>query len=371
MLLYFILAFLIYIFSIYDISIERNNIISNRIFSLSIYYLLIFTLIILGGIRWLTGSDWIPYYNYFINNKTLADYTVRFEPLYALLNFLIHFFTNSYTIFLCIFSLLVIYIKVKTIKKIALYPALSFYLFYCTNIGDIFAVRQSLSLSILLVSIYFIHKRDKKLFLILLIFATLVHYSSIFWIFSYYVYHKKINTTYIGIIVIASIIFGFFGGILYPIIINTIFKPFSFLNTISKILFYSSRVDFGFSYQKVIVSIIKRVIFIPMFLIFRNRLIKIDKYISGILNLYIFGNIIYLLFSISATTFQRMTTPYVFTEIFILPVFLKIIRINNYKYILLFILFLYGLFKLYSAILPFASVLIPYYSIFNYENRIM
>jgi len=370
---YFCLAFIIYLFSIYDISIERNALKSNIFIGKSIYYLIVFTLITLGGIRWLTGTDWNPYYNFFNNHKTWDEYnSIHFEFLYTLLNFFVHQISNSYTIFLFIFSFLVIYIKAITIKKIALYPALSLYLFYCTNIGDIFAVRQMLAGSLLLMSIYFIHKKEKKAFYFILILATLIHYSSIFWLFSYYVYHKKINNIYIGIIIVVSVAVGLMGGAIYPIIIQTIFKPFDTMGiAIPKILIYSIGVDSGYSPIKAVVSIIKRLLFIPFFLVFKKQIINTNKYVSGILNIYCFGNIIYLFFSFYATTFQRMTSPYIFTEIFLLPVCLKIIKRRYIKYIFLFMLLIYGFLKLYMTISPFTDILVPYYSIFNYKNRIM
>lgn len=372
MILYFSLAFIIFIFSIYDISIERDSLISTKLIGRSLYSLIIFTLITLGGIRWLTGTDWRPYYNYFIDNKKWEEYKGKFEPIYAVLNYIVHQFTNSYTVFLCIFSFLVISIKGVAIRKIALYPALSLYLFFCSNIGDIFAIRQWLAISILLISIYYIHKKDKAKFIIILLLATLVHYSSVFWIFSYYIYHKKINTTYLGIIMVVSIAVSLLGGAIFPILIQAIFKPFGSMGiVISKILIYTKGNDFGYSNLKAAISIIKRLLFIPFFLILRKQMINTNKYISGILNLYCFGNIIYLLFSVSVTTFQRMTAPYLFIEIFLLPAFLKIIKKNYLKYIFLLILLIYGFLKLYRSIVPFTDVLVPYYSIFNYKKRIL
>ena len=373
MAIYFSLAFIIFLFSIYDISIERNAISSNKIVGWSIYYQIVFILIALGGLRWLTGTDWMPYHNYFNDNRTWKEYTSQgFEPLFAFLNFIVHQFSTSYTVYLFVFSLLVISIKAFTIKKIALYPALSFFLFFCTNIGDILSVRQGLAGSILFASIYFIHKKDKKHFLILLMLAILIHYSSLLWIFSYYIYHKKIGRVYIGFLIVISICIGFIGNVLYPVIISAVFSPFNYLNPISKILSYSLKVDEStFSYLRAVISIIKRLLFIPLFLIMKRQIDNTDKYMPGILNLYFFGNIIYLFFTLSATSFQRMTTPYVFTEILILPVFLKIIRSKALKYIFLYVILIYGFFKLYSAIQPFTDVIVPYYTIFNYESREM
>jgi hypothetical protein len=371
-MIYYILAFLIFFFSVYDISLERDISRSSKRLGNSLYIFFTVLLIVLGGIRWQTGTDWLPYYNYFISHKTWQEYNSgQFEIVYAFLNFSVRFFSSSYTAFLCIFSFIVIFLKSYIIKKIAIYPALSFFLFFCTNIGDINAVRQALAVSILLSSIYFIHKKDKMHFLILLIIATSIHNSAILWIFSYYIYHKHISNTFIIFMCILCLAMGLIGERIYISILNIIFMPLGSLGrAMSKIVFYINNYeDIYFSYSKMFVSIMKRFLFIPIFLIIRQDLDDTNEYIGGLLNLFFWGNIIYLLFTRSLTQFQRMTTPYVFTEIFILPAIIDVIRNKKIKYLCLCVILIYGLFKLFNAIQPFVPVLIPYYTIFSYKDR--
>lgn len=334
-------------------------------------FLFVSTLIVLGSIRWQTGTDWVSYYNYFVSHKTWAQYNDgSFEVLYSLLNYLVRLFSDSYTCFLFVFSFLVIYIKYNIINRFALYPTLSFYLFFCTNIGDIFAIRQSLAISILFISIYFMHNKRKFGFFIIVLLATMIHTSSIIWVLSYYIYNKHFNTRFIVMIFIVSIGIGFFGIKLFEAMLNFIFMPFGALGrTMSKIVFYINDYEEEvYSVSKTIISVGKRFLFIPFFLLFRNRLIRISSHIEGILNLYFWGNIIYLLF-LQLMVFQRLTTVFILMEIFILPVFLKFIKTIQYKYLYLCVFFIYGLLKLYIAILPFIDAYIPYYTIFNFKTR--
>jgi len=373
-MIYYVLAFLIFLFSLYDISIERNIAKSNVMAGHSVYTAFIAIFFIMGGIRWVTGTDWPPYYKYFTENVTWNDYNSgAFEIGYAFLNFAVRCFSSSYTAFLCVFSFLVISIKYGILRELAYYPALTLFLAYCSNIGDILAVRQSLASSILLFSIYYIHKKDKIKFFLLLVIATAIHNASIFWIFAYYIYHKQFKTYFIAIVFITAFIVGLNGmNIFIPLSIN-FFERLSITGrAISKILVYLNSTDtMDYSLFKIVVSIIKRVLFIPFFLLIRNRMCRIDPHIHGLLNLYFFGNVIYLLFSTSIMYFQRLTGSYIITEIFLLPVLLKVIKKQAMKYIWLLAILVYGVLKLYTAISTYSEVIIPYYTIFNYGKRIM
>jgi len=371
-MIYYNLAILIFLFSLYDISVESKSNTSTVLLSKTGFFLFLAALIALGGLRWQTGTDWPAYYNYYTLNSTWKEYNNGlFEIAYAFLNFIVHFLFNSYTAFLLIFTSLVVLIKFSAIKRIALYPALTFYLYYCSNVGDVLAVRQYLAVSIMLISIYYIHCKDKARFFLLLVLATSIHNASILWIFAYYVYHKRFSWLLVVTAFIAALCIGLFGSGVFLSILNLMLMPFkSAGRAMAKIIYYLN--DYGnpyFSMTKTIISIIKRIIFFPVFLFLRKRISEKNEYAYGLINLYFFGNIIYLLFTFSFTQFQRMTVPYVFTEIFIIPVILRTIKKQYTKYLFLMLILLYGIFKLYSAINPFKECLLPYYSIFNYENR--
>jgi hypothetical protein len=373
-MIYYILAFSIFIFSVYDISRERNIAKSNILLGQFIFFSFTLLLIVLGGIRWERGTDWQNYYNFFMMNTTWEEYSNgnggegTFEVLYAFLNFFVKIFSNSYTTFLCVLSFLVIILKYNIIKKVGLYPALSFYLFFCTNIGDIFPVRQSLAISMLLTSIYFIQKKKMLPFVCIVLIASLIHNSAILWIFSYYIYNKNFSSIFIIISLILSFLIGLNGRIVFSQIINILLMPLeSSGRIVSRIIYYTfDYSNSSFSINQVVISVIKRMLFIPIFLIIRNKIKNNNdnKYILGLFNLYFFGNAIYLLFINDLTVFQRMTSPYLLLEIFIFPSLLKIIKKRYYKYLFLFILLLYGLLKLYTALNTY-DVFIPYRSVFN------
>jgi hypothetical protein len=368
------LAIVIFFYAVYDISVESNISLARKLLSRYSLFCLLSLCIVLGGIRWETGTDWNPYYTYFLENNSWEEYrnyhNGQFETLYALLNYLAKAITGSYTAFLFILAMLTILLKYASIEKIALYPALTFFLFYCAYIGDIFPVRQTLAVSILLTSIYFIYKKKKVPFVSLVVIASYFHKSAVLWIFSYYIYHKRFSNSRIIFYLILAFFIGLFGSGLYLPFLKTFSK---YLGNFGKILerisaYLAGQYDDGsYSMLRNILALLKRMIMIPVFLLFRKKMQINSYYADGLINLYCFGNIFYLLFAmnINFAPLQRMSVPFVLLEIFLLPIILKIIKNKYIKFIYLNLLLLYGLSKLYSVLNAYYDLYVPYRSILS------
>jgi len=375
MIFYFTFACILFLFSSLDFvpSYKKNYqsivICRNQVI---LFFTIVF--ITLGGIRWLTGTDWNSYFYFFSNNSTWKSFTCHgFELGYTLLNYIIKHFTTSYTVFLLFFHFFVILPKVFTIKKLAVYPLLSFFLYWCFYLGEIVAVRNALGVSILLCSIPSIEKRNKKTFFLFVLLATSIHYSCAFWIVSYFIYHKKISKENWIIIYLIAFFFMFLGKYIYPYVINGIFKSFETKNEIArKILIYTNSYnDPTSTLLKQILSIVKRMLVLPFFFIFYSSLVKQSKYNRGLLNLYLFGNAIYFMFFYSLQQMNRLVIANIFLEVILLPEFISCFKNKAAKMLFIFLLFFYGIFKLFMAITPFSTVLVPFYTIFNYQYRVM
>jgi hypothetical protein len=368
--IYYILALLIFFYALYSISVEFNNNQSIRLLSRCNLLILLSVLIILSGIRWETGTDWQPYYTYFLKNNTWKEYNNgQFEILYAFLNFAIKTFSDSYTVLLLILGALTILLKYVSIERIALYPALTFFMFYCFSIGDIFPVRQTLAISILMTSIYFIHKRKKSLFFFLVTLAFCLHFSAGLWIFAYPVYHGKINSIRIYFFLGLSFVVGILGSKLYVPLLNTMSEFFGNSGKLlARLLVYlNGQYDDGsYSLLRNILAITKRIIFIPIFLIFRKKMCMHTDYAYGLVNLYAFGNMFYLFFAMNMNfaPLQRMSTPFILVEIFLLPIILKTIKTKEIRFVFLILLLVYSLSKLYSVLIAYPEAYI-YKTIFD------
>ena len=373
MIFYISTAFILFSLCIFDFSarMEQGKFALN-ILSRQLFLTLTISFVLLGGFRWLTGTDWIPYSRFFLENRSWKSFVVHlFEPGYTVLNFVIKQFTDSYTIFLLVFHFLVIVPKMFFIRKTAYYPLVSLVLYWCIYFCEITAVRNALGVSFLLLSIFAIHKKNKKVFILLTVIATSIHYSCAMWIFSYYVYHKDVPLAKWKNLILISLFFAVTGKIIYPPVMKALFSPIGG-NIAWKIVHYAT------DYEEAATSIVtkffslgKRVLFIPFIFMFYKKLVSFSPYNKGVINLYLFGNAFYLVFFTGFTQMNRCVIANLFLEVILLPEFICCFKKKYTKMLFIFVILLYGLFKMITALRPFSDVLIPFYTIFNYQPRVM
>lgn len=374
MLFYYFLSISCLFLSLSDFPIIQNlyyqkqSVINQK----RILYLIGLSFIILGGIRWVTGTDWPAYYNFFNDNTNWTSFkSNRFELGYTFINWIVKCFTKQYTIFLLIFHFLVIYPKLKIIHKVSVYPLLTLFLYSCTYTGEIFAVRNQLGVTLLICSIPAMEKQNKKQFLFLTILATSIHYSCFAWIISYYIYNKSFKKITWVVLYSLALIFLLIGKDIYPKLVIKLFSPFSSYGIIfEKILLYSSPEyqDTANNIFSLVLSLLKRVLFLPFYFLYYDKLVQKNKYNKGLLNLYLFGNAFQLFFFSSFQQMGRLIIANIFLEIFILPQLVLLPKKKDIKMLLLYLFFAYGMLKV-THLLPFREVLIPYYTFFHYYPR--
>ena len=371
MILYLGMAVILYFLAIYCSTKELKTNVGVIGIGKTALFLFILTTIILGGIRWETGTDWKTYHDYFYVRRTWKEYSsYRFEIGYVFINFFVRRYFGSYTILLLIMSFIIILLQYKTIKTIALYPVLSYYFFFCDNIGGMFPVRLNIGMAIALTSIYFIHKKNKVAFIAITGIAIAFHRALLLWLISYPLYHKKISSRMIVIFFIIATIIGMFGTGIFIYIVDVTLVRFGIpgpIATIIKGYILGSYSDGSFSIFRMLLSMAKRVIFVFIFLYLRRKISEQYVYADGLINVYLVANIIYSLFAFreAFAPMARMITPFLFIEVLLLPVILKIYKKTSTKYILLLLFFLYGLMKLNSAISGYSDMYIPYRSILS------
>ena len=347
---------------------------SIAIYYYGIYWIVIFVLVCLSGFRWVTGNDWKPYISLFESNTTWTQFNIfRYEFFYKLLNFIIKKISNSYTIFLFIFGFLTIYIKARFIYSFALMPGLSLFIYFCIRFADIAPVRQDLAISFCLVSIIFINNKKIVPFLLLTFCAILFHKSAILWLMSYPIYHTKLSTSFIIFIFIIAILCGSNAQFFYKTVLGTLLKPFGNYDTfLGQLAFFLTS---DLPYSRFILSLSKRVIMILLFLYCRKFINKDNVYLNCFINLYFFGEILYIFFMRGGYGFQRLSTPFSMTEIIIIPNLYRIIKIKHIKLLFLFVILFYGILKLWNGlegtkVYSTVSTMDPYMSIFNYDPSI-
>lgn len=370
MFFFIVIASILYFCSLLELeNYNRNCALQKKLFDSSILFYFGILFIFLGGIRWNYGTDWKPYYIFFERNEKIRDFlndSYSFEVGYTLLNWISKNIVNNYTFFLFIFHTLIIIPKIKIIKDISIYPILSLFLFFCMQLGEISAIRNYLAVSILLLTIPAIEKKEIKKFVIITLVACSIHISCIIWFFSYFIYHKKITKKKWIIIFIISIVISFTGKV---IVKNFVFGIVKIIGNDSlsykmSVYFGDDYSDVGFSQIKKMLSLIKKLFIIPLYFIYYNKLVSKNKYNKGLINLFLFGNAFQICFFNFFYQLWRCVLANVFLEIILLPELIMCIRNKAAKYLVVYLYFFYGIMKLYNSTISFKDALIPYRCIF-------
>lgn len=149
-----------------------------------LFYTSVIIIIALIGLRWETGTDWSSYYLFF-DNLTL-DWSIIFGVMhfdlgYVIINALIKYFTQNYTLFLIFDTIIAIIPLVVLVRKISPFPNLSLFVFYTNFLLSQYmgSNRRMIAMSLVLWAVYFIaiHKETKAI--VTLIVSFLFHRSSI------------------------------------------------------------------------------------------------------------------------------------------------------------------------------------------------
>ncbi len=327
-------------------------------------------LILVGGLRWETGTDWNSYYNFFSNNYSYDDFTsFNFEYLYALLAYGIKMLFNSYTVFLLIFCSLTISLKLYGFCKISNYNFifLIILLYYANQLGDVSSNRQSLAMSFALIGLFFIINKRLILFIITTYIAFLFHTSAI-------VFFLAIPLIYVGITrkkLIIIIILGFCLG-MFITSAGTNNIIFNFLlggdgHITSKMLAYQEITEMGNSstgsaidpkISYLLGSIRRSFVLIPA-LLFYDKLSE-HKNFKVLINMYVFGSLIYLIFSPIMQVLNRLSSYFDLAEFFILPLFVTLPKQKYIKISVYIIIVLFAFAKFYSTIMSFWGDYTPY-----------
>jgi hypothetical protein len=251
-------------------------------------------------------------------------------------------------------------------------PGISLFIYFCIRFADIAPVRQDLAISFCLLSIVFIDSKRIIPFLLLTLCAALFHKSSILWLISYPIYHAKISTKFIIFAFITALFCGSNTQHFYKTL-GALLKPFGNYGTLlGRIAFFLTT---DVPYSKFIIALLKRVIIILLFLYCRKFINKDNHYLNGFINLYFFGEILYIFFMWGGYGFQRLSSPFSMTEIIIIPNLYRIIKIKHIKLLFLFVILFYGILKLWNGLegtktYSDVSTMDPYMSIFNYDPSI-
>jgi hypothetical protein len=368
-LLYLIIFILLAVIGILDfIKVDR-------LLKRALYILILGGFILLGGIRWKTGTDWNSYHYFFATGYSWESFNVyAFETGYTILNFLVKQLTDSYTVFLFCLSFLVIGVKGIAFTKYTNSLLILSLAYFCFFLGDIFSVRQQVAVSLCFVGVIFIMNKKPILFISTILLAFQFHNSVLIFLLAYWIFNLNLSNNWLLSIILVAILLGF-SGVFEPIL-----KLFNLLlgsidgtsaSRISdKVSYYAENKDLSDNMGKgttLLIGVIRRCVFIPIYLYFRKKCEAKNPHYKGFLNLFIFGNVIYFIFATTLLVMVRATIYFIAFEMIMLVILLESIESKRLKFLLYLIVVLYCGLKLYINLSSYWDLFIPYNTIFD-EN---
>lgn len=313
--------------AIYDVFVESNESDkSNEELKEKIFIGVNILLVIIASLRHYIGTDYGTYVEIFNGIHSINDYSyleIGFRFIIVLIKTVTH---NSNWLFV-VMAAISIYYLYKGIKESSKKPLVSIFIYFnIFYIGYIFnAMRQGFAMSIFLYSLKYFKAKDLKKIIILSIIASTIHSSGLYILLAYVLKYVKIEKK------------------LYPYIVGVgvilcLFNPFEFIITNipipvirEKFMVYSQ-----YSENIGLVSIAQRLIILVLLIINNDKFE--DEEDRSILNIYIWGWILYCILSFDGVITTRVNMFFRVLEVILLPNLInKIDDIKMKKLIYVFI----------------------------------
>ena len=246
-----------------------------------VFPVLCFVLVFFAGLRYGVGTDWLAYYNFYLET------TDRVEIGYAFLNNTFSEFSIHYNIFLLFTNSISIFLIAKFIRNQSPFYILGLRMFY-SNLFlyyNFSGMRQALAISI--TCFRYSYALDKKFikFLLLVVLASTFHASASVFILIYFLPREKISFLY-GIFVLS----GFF--VFYQFL--NLISDFITLYTANNANYYINVIEKSDSLLTLfLIGITVRLVILIVVFAFRKKVFAIKNF-RYIFNIYLFGLLIYL-----------------------------------------------------------------------------
>lgn len=325
-----------------------------------------FFLVFHDGLRWETGSDWVPYYNFYTNFAVMADRDNLFEPGYLLFMGLLHLISEDYSFYLVIHALVFYSLFFYAITKISNSPFLSLLLFYMITVPYMGMNRQFLALALFSLGLVFLLEGKRWIFLSFIVVAFFFHKTVILAVPALFMnreFPKKMILVTLAIALVISI-----SGIVDIIGTGAALAMSGDGSDTSTRLDVYTNLDNETSIVSTVFSLAKKTIWLVLLLFFKDKVDKDSKY-NLLFNMYIFSVIIYIIFNntVLQIIVARGLLYYNLIEIFVVPYVLTIFKPNYGKLGLMMLLSIYcsiNIFKGFSNYGENTDYFIPYKGLF-------
>jgi len=358
---YILTLVLIFVLGFLDLRLELNN--AQRNWMIFFLYAVI---VIQIGLRWETGTDWdmylINFYGTNDYNIVLLNSLTGFEIGYGTFVFFINKIFNNYSVFLLIHALIFYWGIFRMAKKYSPYFFITIMFYYANNLGIVGSNRQLLAIVICLWSLEFVFERKPFKFFCTVVVAMLFH-TTAFMFAIYYFLNRNFKAAVIILVLIASFIIG---KTSLPFFIFSKFGGLFGELATSKTSYYSATAEDSLAEGGLgIMGLIKRLLFIAIFTYNYSFLSNKLTYYKVLYNGYMFGIMVYFLFSSSMLVLVSRGSLYfnIMESLLISCQFLVLYKRVDREYVFFALLFISIVF-LYQSIAVYPDLFDPYKSLF-------
>lgn len=342
-----------------------------KLFNSIFFALTIIILFVLSGLRSMNvGYDNIDHERFFYS---IASGQIRIsdfkEPGYALLNLVVSFF-GDYHLFLMVYAVISLIVLIKSINYFSLNPYVSLYIYYAFYfLGNNMAkIRQSLAVLILLLSLKYLHKKEEKIFVILVCIAATFHATALLFLILLLI--KKVHLTkkkMLGIVLVSAFVgqSGLMEYIYFELIGSSQFFnsiQFLSLNRLARYATSHYTIREGAGYLGYIYTLLNSILIVW----FYDKLkVMNDGKAIIIAKTYYWGTVLFFLLFNLALINSRLTMAFIATEIFLIPYLFKSIKDKNLRIIFSAVYLLGVLLRGYLAFWGNFDAFVPFDFFFN------
>lgn len=355
----YIILIIFSLFVLIEIAQKRKRV-KNR-YTTFIYSLFIILFLILSVCRWENGTDWDSYFRIWHSYTDITAIGVM-EPAYMLLSSFNHWLVEHYSFHIFIMAIICIIPVSIIIYKYSPYPVFSLYIWYVCNFAHIFNVRQTIAISLIFCTIPYLLNRKKRAFITIIIIATLFHKTAFIALPIYWIWNMKIKKSKAIILLIicsvsAILLSKAFSKLLFILGGNLFEEQLNF--------YLSDNLDstFGQQYspiQVLIRGLINRSFILIIGFYLLNKLRNKSSFINGIINIYFFGTIIFILFTPLSMALSRFANYYDIFQIILIPCLFLYKMKKELRLGIFFFLSIYLSYRFIGVVFNYEDLYIPY-----------
>lgn len=318
---------------------------------------ILFIIIILSvvvGFRDDIGADYNTYKAWYDNIPTLMKYSVSVSEGEIGFNLLMSLFKSlgfSFQVFSVIFSFATSYLCLMCVKYFKIRSVVMFFvIYYCLYLlaHQCNTIRHGMIVPLIWIAFYYIYTQQKLKFLLMILFSTLIHYSSVAILPFYFILRFNFKLKHLILILIIALLF-YFGIFSISNIISGIVPAsgiiFSKLHYYNEFFYANTSIN---PESKISLGLLMNIV-ILLFSYRRLHDVENENIYNYIWILYYWGIILSLIFA-EFSILYRISNIFMVAGIFILSSLYDKYRFKRFSSKLLFIMFviLYSLFGLFN-----------------------